>query len=694
MPRDGDSRGGWVESTIVALLVLAGAPSLSLASASEDLEEPAPWRVEHAVNASVVDNYATVNVTVEVQNLAAGAEFPFEVEVPEEAYITGLAITRNDTTYEAEVEPASAARERYEAARHQGRTAGIVEEDRGASTYRYDLNVAPNETVRATLTYEVYLLAHEGTYELPLQAPATQHGVDEGATFRVDLQHARGIEHLDTEPHAPLTSTEEGYRVSYDTGHRGPGNASSLDVAYETQGTDPGGQLMATVENGTGYFVHRFQARAAQERVPVDLALVLDRSGSMSGAKIDQLRAATRQVVDHLDERDRVFASSFAEGSRSAWEGLRALDNETAVKLNRTLERLVASGSTNIEDAIREGFSTVGNDTEPDERLEAVAFLTDGKATTGLQDNQRLRELALEENRADAHVFGLAFGSGADWGLVHGLAQDSEGYAERVPAGQGAQLDLERFLTRLTSPVLTNVTVDYEGASVQSWRVGAPVVFSGSELVYVGTFDPNRTSLNATVSAFGGSEAIHANVSAAVEDEGPDYLPRLVGYHRVRALEDRIDAEGGNETLEREATELALRHGFVTERTSLAVDLPRQQAGVDDDSDTVGDADAHDAGAREASHDAAQDRAPADADGDGISSDADACPNRPGLAANDGCPAEHASDPDPHDRDQSQTSQPAGEGAESADDEPEQTPGVGATALLAALGLGARVVRD
>lgn len=670
---------GWVRLATVLLLVASTIQAPLVAGSPTPSE--APWQVATHVNASVVDNYARVNVSAEVTSDAAGGDFLFEVPIPEEAFVTGLAITRNGTTYEADVEPRQQARERYDEARTEGRSAGLVEQTDRDSVYSYQLNVGPNQTVQATLTYETYLVAHEGTYTLPLVAPAASQGQDTGASFAVRLEHGRGLADAWTEPATDVALDDETARLGYEVGPRSSDNASSLDVHYRTHATDRGGRLVATVHNGTGYFAHRLQAASDESRLPIDLSLVLDRSGSMSGAKIEQLKTATRRVVDHLDERDRVHLTTFSQDVAYPWDGFRAVDTELAERLDRRLANVTADGGTNIEGGVRDGFGAFQDRGDADRRLPAVAFLTDGKATAGVQSNDRLREIALETNRADAHVFGLAFGSRADWSLVHGLADDADGYAERVPADKEAELALERFLTRLTSPVLKNVTVSYEQPSVDAWRAGAPVLFSGGELLYAGTFDPNVTRLEATVEAEGVAENVSEDVWAAVEETDGDNLPRLVAYHQVRALEDRIDAQGSNETLEKRALELALEHGFVTERTSLVVDLPRDTP-TDDEADADETADAADGEAADRSATSTADR-----DADGLPAASDACPTSAGTAGNNGCPQDAGG---ARDRGQQDTS--ASRDDEAAP-ETEQTPGPGVIGTLVAtigLALGLR----
>jgi Mg-chelatase subunit ChlD len=562
---------GWASIAIVVAL-LAGGPAGSALADHVDHEREDEWHITHTVNATVVDNYATVRVGVEIVNEGPDPEFPFRVDLPEDAYVTGLTVTRDGETYEADIQAAEEARERYEKAREEHRSAGLVEEaDEGV--YAYNINVEGTETVQATLTYERYVTADGGVYELGLRAPATQRGIDEGATIEAHVQHRAGLETLQAAPEAEITRSGDSAHVVRHVDPRGQDEASDLRVRYELAQTPPGGAIEAAVEDGTGYFAHRFRASEAMDRVPVDVALVLDTSGSMKGDKIAQLEQATRRLVDDLEPGDRLALTFFADDTDRPWEGFESVDANTTDRAFDALERMRATGSTNIEQAIADGFAPLGDPETSVERLPVVAFLTDGRPTTGVTGEHQLRTAALEANDAGAHVFSLAFGADADWGLVHGLAQDGEGLARHVQASDHAEVELGSFLTALTTPVLTDVQLDHTHAE-ETWRVGAPVLFAGGELLYVGTFDPNRTTLEAQVTARDDQGRRSWNVSEAVEETNASYLPDLVAYQRIQALEDQIQAEGGNATLEERALELALEHGFVTDQTSLVVDLP------------------------------------------------------------------------------------------------------------------------
>jgi hypothetical protein len=181
---------------------------------------------------------------------------------------------------------------------------------------------------------------------------------------------------------------------------------------------------------------------------------------------------------------------------------------------------------------------------------------------------------ALAREAADrfAHAF-----PGGVWAasLEALLAPDAPG--ELTPRQQLAN-DLARFLGALTTPVLKDVTIDYQGPVV-AYNATAPVLFAGSELLVLGTFDPALTHLNATIEARTQDGPVTWERQHAIgQDDWATFLPRVVAYHRLQALQDRIDAQAGDtDELVAQATQLSLEHGFVTDHTSLVLSLPEAE---------------------------------------------------------------------------------------------------------------------
>src|SRR5258708_3790769 len=123
---------------------------------------------------------------------------------------------------------------------------------------------------------------------------------------------------------------------------------------------------------------------------PRDLTLVLPISGSMAGTKMNQARAAGRQLLETLEPQDRFRLIDFSTDVHTFRDDYVRATPENLQAARRYLDGLDASGSTNIERAIREalrGRTEAG-------RLPLVLFVTDGEPTIGERNPQRLVDLA------------------------------------------------------------------------------------------------------------------------------------------------------------------------------------------------------------------------------------------------------------------------------------------------------------
>lgn len=554
---------------ILLMLALLIAP----VAQAQDVRPGTVWTVFTTVDAVVRDNYATVKVITDIRNQGPDPEFPFVVRVPDDAFVTGLTIERDGEVYEAEIKGREEARQEYEAWKEQQQTGGLVEKTRRTNVFSYLINVAEFTNVQATLTYERYLAAENGVYNLSLEAPVSGFGRDLGARFQVRVDDSDGLVSLWGEP---TTATRSGNALVYEVGPRPSMEPTSFTAQYMVDTTEGAGTLLTTVVDGEGYFVHRFRAPQDAQEMPMDLVMVLDVSGSMAGMKLQQMVDAAKQVVQSLHDEDRLHLVAFSSDSQSPWRGLLEMTPENRLRAAREIDALFDGGGTNIEAGLRRGFDAFeGVDwSEEEGRFPALVLLTDGQPTAGATSRGELRELASNLNARGLPVFGIAFGDDADFALVRALARDAEGSAIRVPLGVGAEVDLRRFMAALTTPVLRDVEVAYS-RGVKAYEPMAPILFGGSELLVVGTYDP-ALGIHGDVTGVS-PEGERRYAFAGGETAPLPFLPRLVAYQEVRMLEEQLDAEPGNQTAIDRVVALALEHGFVTDHTSLVVTLPPRE---------------------------------------------------------------------------------------------------------------------
>ncbi len=570
----------------MARTAIVGLVLLCLVSSALPVEaqRQSVWTVYTTVDATIHDSYAIVRVIADIGNRGPDPEFPFEVNVPDDAFVTGLTIERDGEVHAARIEEREAARQEYEEHKAEELTGGLVER-RGATTYAFLVNVAEFESVQAILTYEVALKADQGVYTLDVEAPVSGFGQDLGAAFHAAIASDVGVDSA-WGSDGSAERAGDGWELRHDVGPRPNEEPTPWSAHYTLEQTPGGGDLQATVVDGQGYFAHRFRAPPDEEQLPVDLILVLDVSGSMGGQKMDQLRDAATQVIQQLDDADRLHVAFFSGTVQQLWPGMESANSVRRGQAADAVADVRAAGATNIEAGLEAGVGAM-EPTAVQQVMEVagsggnvplLVFLTDGQASMGSSDPGTLRGIAADAREAGARVFALAFGSDADWSLVAGLARDGGGMALRVPEGAGAEVDLRRFMAAVTTPALRDVAIDYSG-DVEAFQTSADVLFVGSELLVVGRFPASMERLAAEVSATAADGERSYQLSEPVQSRGgADHLVRLFAYSRISELEDLIAADGQHAAWVDEITDLAVEHGFVTDYTSLVLTLAKRPA--------------------------------------------------------------------------------------------------------------------
>lgn len=172
---------------------------------------------------------------------------------------------------------------------------------------------------------------------------------------------------------------------------------------------------------------------SALQRPALNLALVIDKSGSMAGAKITAARDAVHRVIDQLGPGDRLTLMAFDDGVEVLAEGVAVSEGQRA-RLHRLVSRIDDDGGTNLERALGEAFARL-EDQRSDGRSDRVLLVTDARPTVGPTGESAFVELA---GAWAAQGYGLTVvGVGLDFG------QDLTLAISRLPGGNFVYLEHE-----------------------------------------------------------------------------------------------------------------------------------------------------------------------------------------------------------------------------------------------------------
>lgn len=174
-------------------------------------------------------------------------------------------------------------------------------------------------------------------------------------------------------------------------------------------------------------------------RLPLNFALVLDRSGSMAGAKLNTMKQAVKNIIDQLDPADVISIVTF-ETKTQVLVPAQPATNKTELK--RQVDRIDDGGGTNLAQALREGINQVEKWHAP-ERVSRIVLLTDGEATDKEDDSRVEAERA---GKMNIPMIGLGFGQNWNEKFIIDLADRSilaapgsqSGTADYIPTPQDA----------------------------------------------------------------------------------------------------------------------------------------------------------------------------------------------------------------------------------------------------------------
>lgn len=346
--------------------------------------------------------------------------------------------------------------------------------------------------------------------------------------------------------------------------------------------------LLAHAPGGTdGYALLTVTPPARPTRVaPRDLTFVLDVSGSMSGTKLAQAKAAGRQLLATLGERDRFRLIDFSTDVREFRDGFVPATAANVAAAGRYLEALEAEGSTNIAGALRSALGEralegpSGGRVAATGRLSLVLFVTDGEPTVGERDPEALATLAADR-RGAARVFTFGLGADVNAALLERVALEGRGTAHFVRPTESVERAVSVVGSRLTAPVATDVTVRAEGEGgepirlARSYPSGALDLFAGQDLVLLTRYAGSGTA-RVVIEGQGPDGPVRWTSEARFpeRERANAFVARLWATQRVGWLSAERRAHGPNPELDAELRELGERYGIPTELTSYFVREP------------------------------------------------------------------------------------------------------------------------
>lgn len=553
--------------TILAMTTLAFTPTFAQTISSHGrrlashiiVPQARPWTTPHPagsvqivevnVAVEIVEQVATTTMDISLTN-ATGARLEAEmaVPVPDKAVLRAFTFQGAASEPTAELLAREEARRIYDSVVAQTRDPALLEFI-GCNLIRSSVfPVEPRGAQKVRLIYEHVLPADGDRVDYVL--PRTE-SVDYRTPWKVvvRIKSKRPIATVYSPSHRLDTTRASGSSVTARVAADATTEPGSFRLSYLVQKDDITASLLAYPDPkiGGGYFL--LLAGAPVELPPKEMAmkreiiLVLDRSGSMAGEKLEQVRAAALQVLEGLEDGEAFNIIIYHEAVESFAPEPVIKNAETMRAARAYIRGMRVRGGTNIYDALAEALRM-----KPTRGcVPIVLFLTDGLPTVGQTSEKAIREVATKANLHERRIFTFGVGVDVNTPLLDKIAVETRAVSTFVLPREDVEVKVGQVVKRLVGPVLASPQLRVERAGSHTPRVHEitpaklPDLFEGDQLVVLGQYvGEEPLTLYLRGNYFGEERSFRFNFNLDKATTKNAFVPRLWASRKIAALTDAV----------------------------------------------------------------------------------------------------------------------------------------------------------
>jgi len=543
--------------------------------------------------------------------------------------VHGMTMQIGDHIVTAQIKEKEEAKAEYEEAKSEGKSASLLQQRR-PNVFTMDVaNIMPGDTARIELHYTELITPAEGIYSFvfptvvgPRYAPEepepiSDPGEEESASSLASRKNVRPTPEPVEPPREEWVASpyflkgenppgEYSITVNLSTGVPiGEVTCKSHEINVEQEGDSQARITLANPEDYAGnrdfilkyrltgeevqsglvltgaeeekYFMLTVQPprRFTPEEIPPrEYLFVLDVSGSMYGYPLETAKDLIRNLVTGLRETDTFNLVLFSDDTTTLSPESLAATGQNVHRAIDLINETEGGGGTSMMPALEEAMGIPLHE----DTARSVVIITDGY----ISNEQEIFEL-INGNMDTASFFSFGIGSSVNDYLIKGIAQSGMGESFIVTDSEDAQTSAEHFRTYIEAPLLTGVTIDYEGFDVYDTATTAPsILYAQKPIVLFGKWrgEPKGTI---TISGKSGNQDYSQEISVA--DVAVNEENEAVRYLWARTKLDQLAGYGStrnDESVKEEITRLGLDYSMTTPYTSFVavIDVVRNSEGI------------------------------------------------------------------------------------------------------------------
>lgn len=556
------------------------------------------------VKAEISGFLSRVIVTQEFENpFKDKIEAVYTFPLPHNAAVDDMTMRVGERTVRGSIKRREEARAVYEAARNAGHVTSLLDQERANIFTQSVANIMPGEKVTIIISYVETLKYENGAYEFvfpmvvgPRYIPGNPTG-KQGGGFAPDTNKVPDASRITPMPTPP--GTRAGHDISIEvaldagvpidnlkstlhevTTERLTSHSSLIKLQsrneipnrdfilrYDVAGGKIEDALLTHRGNNGGFFSFILQPPdrvTAAEVTPKEIVFVLDTSGSMSGFPIEKAKESMKLALDSLYPQDTFNLITFAGDTHILFPEPVAATKENLRKAQAFLASRSGGGGTEMMKAIRAALDP----SDKQEHIRIVCFMTDGYVGN---DMEMVSEIQKHPN---ARVFSFGIGSSVNRFLLDKMAEHGRGEVEYVTLQDDGSAAARRFHERIRNPLLTDISVDWNGlpvADVYPKRI--PDLFSAKPVVLTGRYTGSGKGLILLKGKLAGKDFVK-EIAVDLPEAEPrrDVLAKLWARTRIEDVmaADYKGAQSGNmkDDLRETITQIGLEYRLMTQFTS------------------------------------------------------------------------------------------------------------------------------
>jgi Ca-activated chloride channel homolog len=555
------------------------------------------------VKAQISGFLSRVTVTQEFENpFKEKIEAVYTFPLPQNAAVDDMTMLVGDRTVRGKILRREEAQAVYEAAKNNGQTASLLEQERPNIFTQSVANILPGEQIKITISYVETLKYEDGAYEFvfpmvvgpryvpgnatgaqgngfapdtdrvpdasritPQPAPA---GMRAGHDISIDVLLDAGvpIDGLNAKTHDVLLDRPDVRRAHISLKDRETIPNKDFILRYDVAGQKINDALLTHSTGHSGFFTLILQPPervTAEDVTPKELVFVLDTSGSMGGFPIEKAKETMKLALDNLYPYDTFNLITFAGDEHILFPEPVPATKENLAKAQRFLETREGSGGTEMMKAIKASMDP----TDKQDHVRIVCFMTDGYVGN---DMEIIGEVQKHPN---ARVFSFGIGSSVNRFLLDNMAKYGRGEVEYVGLNDDGSAAAKRFHERVRNPLLTDLSVDWNGMQVSDvYPKTLPDLFSAKPVILTGRYGGNGKGVIRLKGKMSGRDFVREIPVDFSSTEQHDVLATLWARNRVDDLmgQDMTGAQQGTmkDELKQAITQLGLDYRIMTQFTS------------------------------------------------------------------------------------------------------------------------------